>query len=151
MPLWLREEIQALSRPIELNARVAVVVGLLRDPAGRVLIGQRLAGTHMAGRWEFPGGKLEPGEAPRTALTRELGEELGVELIDAQRFMQLEHTYPDRKVSLDVWSVIDYRGTPCSREGQPLAWVQPAALRDLDLLEADAPIIDALCAINDGA
>lgn len=127
-----------------MTEKIDVVAGILRDDRGRVLIAQRLAGTHMAGRWEFPGGKLEPGEAARDGLARELAEELGVEVLDAQPFLRLRHRYRSRLVLLDVWSVDRYTGVPAGREGQQLRWLAASELYGADILEADRPIIDAL-------
>ncbi len=124
--------------------KIKVVAGVLRSEDAAVLIAQRLPGTHMAGRWEFPGGKLESGENPREGLVRELREELGVEVLAAEPLLQLSHQYSDRHVHLDVWLVTKYRGVPCSLEGQALQWVLPELLHGVDLLEADAPIIEAL-------
>lgn len=123
---------------------MAVVVGLLRDAEGRVLINQRRQGTHRAGEWEFPGGKRQSNEAPRDALSRELAEELGVDVLEAERFLQLTHDYGDRFVELDVWRVIRYRGEPRACEGQALEWATPLQLTRVALLPADRPIIDAL-------
>ena len=123
---------------------IRVVVGLLADSAGNILIAQRRAGTHMAGRWEFPGGKRHAGESAMQALQRELREELAVEVDAAEPLIVLEHEYPDRHVELDTWLVTAWRGRPQSCEGQQLRWVAPGALADADLLEADAPIIYAL-------
>ena len=80
---------------------VRVVAGGLFDTAGRVLIAQRPAGTHMAGRWEFPGGKIDGGESELQALSRELTEELGVKLLSAERMLQLTHEYAERCVELE--------------------------------------------------
>ena len=82
-----------------------VVAAALYDAQGRVLIAERPRGTHMAGRWEFPGGKVTPGEEERAALVRELAEELGIEVWDAQPFMRLTHAYPDRDVELSLWII----------------------------------------------
>jgi 8-oxo-dGTP diphosphatase len=125
---------------------IRVVVGLLEDTQGNILIGQRRAGTHMAGRWEFPGGKRQPGESALTALRRELREELAVEIGAANRLIVLDHEYDDRHVELDTWLVTSYEGQPRGCEGQQLRWVAPGRLADADLLEADTPIIDALLA-----
>ena len=124
--------------------RIDVVVGIVRDSDGRVLVNQRLPGTHMAGHWEFPGGKRADDEDARTALDRELREELGIEVLAARPLVDLIHDYPDRRVRLDVWTVIDYRGEPRGRDGQVLEWVLPAALEDVGLLPADKPIVDRL-------
>ena len=123
---------------------IHVAAGVLVNADGGVLIAQRLPGTHMAGRWEFPGGKLETGEGPRQGLDRELREELGIDVQDAEPLLKLSHRYADRHVHLDVWLVTAFRGEPQSLEGQALQWVSPEQLHRIDLLEADAPIIEAL-------
>lgn len=123
---------------------IHVAAGVLVDREGAVLLAQRLPGTHMAGRWEFPGGKLETGEGPRQGLDRELREELGIRVKTAEPLLKLSHRYADRHVHLDVWLVTEFQGEPESLEGQALQWVPPAKLHSVDLLEADAPIIDAL-------
>jgi 8-oxo-dGTP diphosphatase len=123
---------------------IRVAAGALFDKQGRVLIAQRLPGTHMAGRWEFPGGKINAGETEYAALARELREELGVTLVAAERMLELTHDYPERRVELYMWRVTEYRGEPRGRDGQALKWVTPAALIEEDLLEADRPIVMAL-------
>lgn len=121
-----------------------MVAGALYDAAGRVLIAQRPAGKHMAGRWEFPGGKVAPEEPERDALVRELREELGVEITDASPLMRLTHAYCDREVELSLWTVAHFTGRPRALDGQALKWVAPAALVHEDLLEADRPFVAAL-------
>ncbi|MBM5812341.1 MAG: NUDIX domain-containing protein [Gammaproteobacteria bacterium] len=125
-------------------AEIHVVAGVLSDAQGRVLIAQRPPGRHMAGRWEFPGGKLEAGEEPLAGLGRELGEELGIELRSAEPLLRLSHRYPDRQVHLEVWRILRYDGEPRCCDGQALAWVTPGELPAWDLLEADRPIVTAL-------
>lgn len=125
---------------------ISVVVGLLADRQGNILIAQRRAGTHMAGRWEFPGGKRERGESAFAALRRELREELAIEVHAADPLIVLEHEYPDRHVQLDTWLISAWQGEPRGCEGQLLRWVAPRDLHTADLLEADAPIVDALIA-----
>jgi len=98
----------------------------------------------MAGRWEFPGGKVGPGESERAALARELAEELGVEVLAARAFMRLQHPYPDRDVELSLWIIERYAGTPAGLDGQALKWVHPESLAHEDILEADRPFIEAL-------
>ena len=132
--------------PFPEKGTVSVVAGALFDADGRVLIAQRPAGKALAGRWEFPGGKLEPGEDPRAGLERELREELGIDVRSAHRLLRYRHDYPGRTVDLDFWNVTGWTGTPHGREGQALKWVRPADLPHEDILEADAPMIEVLLA-----
>jgi 8-oxo-dGTP diphosphatase len=125
-------------------APVHVLVGLIADGAGRWLVNQRRAGTHMAGRWEFPGGKSQPGETPLMALRRELDEELGIEVLEARPWFELFHDYGDKSVHLDIWRVQRYDCDVVAREGQWLRWVTLEELADLPLLEADWPIVERL-------
>lgn len=98
----------------------------------------------MAGGWEFPGGKVEADEQALAALKRELREELGIEVLDAEPLIAYEHEYPERRVLLDLWRVSLYTGEPSSVEGQPLQWVSIDELEAVGLLEADRPMIPAL-------
>ncbi len=123
---------------------ILVVAAALYDATGRVLIAQRPPGKHMAGRWEFPGGKVGAGEDERDALRRELTEELGIEVRAAQPLMRLTHAYSDREVELSLWIVERYAGVPAALDGQALKWVVPAQLAHEDILEADRPFIAAL-------
>jgi 8-oxo-dGTP diphosphatase len=126
------------------HPEIHVIAGVLWDAQGRVLIAQRPRGRHMAGRWEFPGGKLGFGEDPKAGLARELSEELGVVVRSAHPLIRLRHVYQDRSVLLDVWQVTDYEGVPKNLDAQALAWAKPDELPDRDLLEADRPIVTAL-------
>ena len=147
MPLWLGQEVQAVSRTVELAAvsvTIDVIVGIVTDASGRVLIGQRPEGKHMAGSWEFPGGKLESGELPFDGLKRELMEELGIHVASAEPFLEQSHRYPDREVRLDVWWVEMFEGDARPLEGQVLRWVGPTELESVPLLPADAPIVAAI-------
>ncbi len=121
-----------------------VVAGALFDADGRVLIAQRPPGKHMAGGWEFPGGKVASNETVVAALTRELKEELDVKVVLAERVIAYTHHYSDRSVLLDLWRVIRYEGTPISAEGQPIQWASLDDLETIGLLEADKPMIPAL-------
>jgi 8-oxo-dGTP diphosphatase len=123
---------------------VHVVAGALFDAEGRVLLAQRPEGKHMAGGWEFPGGKVDPGETPLQALKRELHEELGIEAHSARPLIAYEHPYPHRTVLLDLWHVTEYSGEPRPLEGQPLQWVPVDALDSVGLLAADAPMVPAI-------
>jgi 8-oxo-dGTP diphosphatase len=125
-------------------AAVLVVAAALCDPQGRILIAQRPATKHMAGRWEFPGGKVAAAETEPQALLRELYEELGVQVREPQFCLRLTHAYPDRSVELSFWIVRDYSGEPRGLDGQQLRWVPAADLQDQDILEADRPFIEAL-------
>ena len=129
-----------MASPVEIH----VVVGAIADAEGRVLIAQRPRGRHMAGRWEFPGGKLFPGEDPYSGLQRELDEELGVAVREARPLIRLRHEYPDRRVLLDVWQVTAYDGEPQALDAQALAWALPDELPRHDLIEADRAIVTAL-------
>jgi 8-oxo-dGTP diphosphatase len=121
-----------------------VVAGALFDEQGRVLVAQRPPGKHMAGGWEFPGGKLEPNERRFDALRRELIEEIGVEVVRAEPLIAYEHRYSDRAIFLDLWWVTEYSGVPKSLDSQALRWVQLEDLQNIGLLEADLPMIPAL-------
>jgi 8-oxo-dGTP diphosphatase len=123
---------------------VHVVAGALFDVHGRVLVAQRPPGKHMAGGWEFPGGKLNVGEDRLQGLRRELLEELGITVIDAQPLISYEHAYSDRAVFLDLWRVLSYDGSPQSLDGQALQWVRLSELDEVDLLAADRPMIAAV-------
>ena len=123
---------------------VPVVAAALFDAAGRVLIAQRPAGKALAGRWEFPGGKVATGESERNALARELREELGIEVIAARPFMRLTHAYDERDVELSLWIVERFLGEPRPLDAQTLKWVAAAQLPAEDILEADRPFVAAL-------
>ena len=124
--------------------RLRVAAGVLRDPSGRVLITERVGGGPFQGMWEFPGGKIGDGESPKQALARELSEELGIEPVAVEYFMQLEHDYPDRSVSIHFFLVDVWLNEPAGLEGQALRWVPPASLGDQNILPADVPVIEAL-------
>ena len=138
----LGQEVQAVPRQALSPARVRVVVGLIENAAGQLLVNRRPRG-HMAGLWEFPGGKRKPAEARLTALCRELEEELGITVTAARPFLVLHHDYADRHVELDVWLVETFEGTPRSREAQELRWAGIDDFANLELLAADAPIVTA--------
>ena len=124
--------------------RIHVVAGVLLDAGNRVLVARRPKGTHLAGRWELPGGKLMPGETREAGLARELAEELGIRVLAARPLIRVEHRYPDRDVELDVWSVGSYSGEPHGREGQPVEWRDVRSLDPADFPPADAPVLAAL-------
>ncbi len=121
-----------------------VAAGILCDAKGRILIAERLGDGPFHGMWEFPGGKIAPGESSQRALSRELAEELGIEVTACSSFMNLRHEYDDRIVSIEFFIVSEWNSDPIGREGQALRWV-PSELLDADeLLPADVPVVAAL-------
>lgn len=123
---------------------IHVVAGVIRDPAGRVLVAQRPAGKHLAGYWEFPGGKSDPAETPFDALRRELAEEIGIDVRAAEPLISVPWSYPEKRIVLDAWVVTAYAGDAHAREEQALRWVDPDELARLPMPPADAPILTAL-------
>jgi len=121
-----------------------VAAGILCDSSGRVLIAERLGGGPFHGMWEFPGGKIGPDETAPEALSRELAEELGIEVTVCARFMNLRHEYDDRTVTIEFFIVSAWNSEPVGREGQALRWVEREQLDAVDLLPADEPVIAAL-------
>lgn len=123
---------------------VHVAVAVLRDAAGRVLVAQRLPHQHLAGLWEFPGGKLEAGESLFDGMVREIREELGVTVEAIAPLLRIEHAYPEKTVLLDVWRITRWQGEPHGAEGQPLRWVHPDDMVAAEYPPADVPIIASL-------
>jgi mutator protein MutT len=124
---------------------IHVVAAAVIDATGRVLIAQRPAGKHLAGGWEFPGGKLEPGEERLAGLARELREELGITTMGTPRpLIRVNHAYPSRDVLLDMWVVKRFSGEPRGLDGQALRWCTQDELGVTELLPADRPIVAAL-------
>jgi 8-oxo-dGTP diphosphatase len=121
-----------------------VAVGAIFNAHGEVLLSKRSPHVHQGNLWEFPGGKLQPGEEARQALSRELGEELGIKVLQARPLLQVPHVYPDRAVLLDTWRVDGFAGTACGQEGQPLVWVHPEDLPAYSFPTANRPIITAV-------
>ena len=105
----------------------AVAVGILRRRDGQVLFAQRPPGKVYAGYWEFPGGKIEPGESALDALVRELDEELGIRVTSATEWIAQRHVYPHAHVELRFFLVNAWDGEPDAREGQRFAWQTPGA------------------------
>jgi 8-oxo-dGTP diphosphatase len=120
-----------------------VVAGIIwRD--GRYLAVERPKGARMAGWWEFPGGKIEPGESGGQALVRELQEELGITPTVFDHWRDLDHRYDEFSVNLHFFNVTEYIGEPTPLEDQRMTWVDPTAAVELDFLPADIPVVDAL-------
>lgn len=131
-----------------MSQTVHVAVGIIRNQAQQILIAFRDRNKHQGGLWEFPGGKVEPGESVQQALRRELAEELDLEL-DAdstglQALLQVEHDYGDKRVLLDIWEVGQYSGKAFGREGQEIRWVSVSELGDYEFPAANLPIVNYL-------
>lgn len=125
------------------QVEAAVAVILRQD--GQVLLAKRPDGKPWAGWWEFPGGKIEAGEAPFHALQRELHEELGIEAVEATPWLVRTFSYPERTVTLRFFHVRAWQGEPDGREGQTIRWQYPSALEVSPMLPANAPVLQALC------
>jgi 8-oxo-dGTP diphosphatase len=128
-------------RPVVLVAAVALI-----DADGRILLAQRPAGRTMAGLWEFPGGKLEPGETPERALVRELREELGIDTRESclAPIGFASHSYEKFHLLMPLFVCRRWRGTPQSLEGQALRWAKVNELRDYPMPPADIPLMAQL-------
>jgi len=123
---------------------VEVVAALVRDDTGRYLITRRRSGSHLAGLWEFPGGKRESGESLETALRRELTEELSARFVVGEKVDTVQWEYPDRTVVIHFYRCRLESGTIEPREAQTMAWVAPERLGDFDFPPADRELIARL-------
>lgn len=123
---------------------MSVAAGVLRDVEGRVLVTRRADHRHQGGLWEFPGGKIEPGEGVGAALARELAEELGVAVIASRPLIRVPYRYPDKAVCLEVHEVTQFEGEPRGLEGQPLSWQAPGELDPARFPAANRPVIMAV-------
>ncbi len=132
---------RAAGTPVLLVAACALI-----DADGRVLLARRPEGKPMAGLWEFPGGKLAPGETPEQALIRELKEELGIDVATAclAPFAFASHAYERFHLLMPLYLCRRWKGHPRAREGQTLAWVRPEKLADHPMPPADKPLIPLL-------
>jgi 8-oxo-dGTP diphosphatase len=126
------------------TAFVRVAAAVILAPDGRVLLAQRPAGKAYAGYWEFPGGKLEPGESVRDALVRELSEELGLAVLDAAPWLVQRYVYPHAAVELNFWRVFAFDGEPFGHDGQAFRWQTPGRFDVDPLLPANTAILRAL-------
>lgn len=120
------------------------MAAVITDTRGRVLLARRDGTSDLAGLWEFPGGKLEPGETPERALVRELQEELDITVEVGPPLMQVPQQYPDKRLRLDVRRVTAWQGKPRGHEGQALTWVAPDKLARYSMPPADLPVVAAL-------
>ncbi|WP_336218507.1 8-oxo-dGTP diphosphatase MutT [Citrobacter amalonaticus] len=121
-----------------------IAVGIIRNQHHEIFITQRAADAHMANKLEFPGGKIEAGETPEQALSRELQEEVGIVPVNATLFEKLEYRFPDRHVTLWFWLVESWEGEPWGKEGQPGTWIAADALDAEDFPPANEPVIAKL-------
>jgi 8-oxo-dGTP diphosphatase len=127
---------------------IVVLAAVIEDrAAGTLLLTRRLRGTHLAGTWEFPGGKCEPGETHEACLERELMEELGVAAEIGEELFFTTHTYPDRTVQLH-FRRCTIHGEPRPLLGQEMRWVPKAELATLEFPEADKELVDRLAKIK---
>jgi 8-oxo-dGTP diphosphatase len=129
------------AKPIVLVAAVVLI-----DVDGRVLLAQRPKGKHLAGLWEFPGGKVQPGETPEAALIRELDEELGISTHESclAPFTFASHGYENFHLLMPLYVCRKWQGIATSREGQQLNWVRPAQLAEYPMPPADKPLVAML-------
>ncbi len=129
---------------IEPDQLLHVAVGVIRNSNGDVLIAKRAEDLHQGGLWEFPGGKVEPGETVQQALKRELFEELGIDIEQIAPLIKIQHAYPDRNVLLDVWQIKVFSGEAYGKERQPVCWVPVEQLKNYPFPKANWPIRRAI-------
>lgn len=135
------------AQPPRAGERILTVVAVaLLDADGRILLAQRPEGKTLAGLWEFPGGKLEPGETPEAALVRELQEELGVDISTSclAPLTFASYSYEEFHLLMPLYVCRQWRGKVTGKEGQKLAWVRAERLRDYPMPPADEPLIPIL-------
>ena len=125
------------------NKVIHVAVGVIIRQQ-QILLALRNSKQHQGDKWEFPGGKVEPGETVQQALTRELHEEVAINVTQCSAFMQLEYAYPEKTVLLDIYLVSAFAGEPEGREGQPLRWVDITELASLQFPDANQPIVERI-------
>lgn len=123
---------------------IHVVAALIIKNNSQCLIAKRLVDTHQGNLWEFPGGKVEPGEQAFTALQRELREELDIDIDSAQAFLQIKHAYPDKNIFLDIYKVYEYRGQEKPKASQEIRWVNVCDIKNYAFPKANQRIVDAL-------
>ena len=125
------------------ESAVVIVVAAVIEESGRFLLSRRLAGTHLAGTWEFPGGKCEAGETHEACLARELREELGVDAVVGEELLVTQHAYPERTVRLHFRRCV-LNGAPRPMLGQPIRWASAGELRSVEFPAADREVVELL-------
>jgi 8-oxo-dGTP diphosphatase len=130
--------------PATATPAITVVAAIIRGNDGRICLSRRPDHKHQGGRWEFPGGKVEPGETLSTALARELEEELGMQAALSSPFMTIAHQYEDLHVTLHFRDVTDWQGEPSGREGQQVGWFEIPDLPALEFPAANRPVVTAI-------
>lgn len=123
---------------------IHVAAGVILNASHEVLLALRPLHKHQGGLWEFPGGKVEPGEPVQDALARELLEELNLHVTTAEPLLITEHDYGDKQVRLDVWVVREFSGVPQGREGQAIRWCPIAEIDAMQFPAANLPIVQAV-------
>ncbi len=124
--------------------QLQVAAGIIYNAKNEILISKRLAGKHLAGFWEFPGGKIEPNETMLAALIREMHEEINIEVVEAERLTQVEFTYPEQHVVLEAWRVTKFHGEAIGKEGQEIKWVKKSDLVNYPFPEVNQQIFSWL-------
>jgi 8-oxo-dGTP diphosphatase len=125
---------------------VHVVIAIIFNAERKILIAQRQSHQEKGGMWEFPGGKVEAGETAFAALKREILEEIGIEVVSATPWTQVDYHYPHKSVLLDTWLVSQFSGTPIGAEGQPIDWIALGDLGTREFPEGNRMIIEKLLA-----
>jgi len=124
--------------------KIEIAVGIVRTHDGQIFITQRGENSHLAGFWEFPGGKVEPHETPFQTLRREIVEEIDIHIHDAKYLKTVEHQYNDRFITIHVYLIEEWDGEPFAAEGQPSRWVDEEELNADEFPDANRTIIEML-------
>lgn len=128
------------------SEKILVAVGVIKHHTGKILLSRRAQHQHQGDQWEFPGGKVEPGESLFEALVREFLEEVNLTIQQADPLMVIEHDYGDKSVILHVWISTQFTGDAVGNEGQEIRWVLPENLRQYTFPKANQAIIDTITA-----
>ncbi|NUF27650.1 8-oxo-dGTP diphosphatase MutT [Gilliamella sp. ESL0254] len=121
-----------------------IAVGIIRSQNCQIFITQRGEDSHLAGFWEFPGGKIENGETPYQTLLREIAEEVDIHIHQAQFLKVFKHSYEDRDITIHAYLVEEWDGVPFAKEGQPSRWVDQEDINADEFPDANRPIIEML-------